>query len=503
MAKKISELPVVDTLLSTDKVVVNHDGATSTIPVEDLLPKIDDEPAEGSSNPVASGGVYEALKSAGGIPDWIQEDPAETDFIRNKPFYRTVASSSNLWKVTGTSFSITSYGTEYAYTNYCSGCSLMTIGKEYRVTVTLGQCSVTEDIVAKSYSSTYLRLTGNAFLIEQNKSSNKVRIGLKRSVFTDSGSISLLIKVNTYTYVKLPEEYLDTSFAAPQFKDTSNVSGSSTNYASAYVLLTRNSSYYRCLFADAFNDRLSASGLASQIDDLYDSLSDLASSVTSMNSTLKKRVSALEKEQDGYETEIADLQEQIQALRARVAYLESLHAGGDSTVTITVDGTEVSFDGSGASVVDGELVIDSAEVSVENGVLIYGSDASGVVVTASGNEVSFDGAGASVTDGELVLNSPVIYMIDGVLVYGSDTSDSGMVMDGDALSLSGATIEDGVLIIDSSLISVDDGTVTSETEESATVSDGDLSVTGTTVNSTGELELGENATIEDGVLAIS
>ncbi len=504
MAKKISELPVVSSAQASDSVLINHSGTTSTIPVGYFLPQVDDEPEEGSSNPVASGGVYEALKSAGGIPDWTQEDPAKTDYIRNRPFFRTVASSSTVWSVNGSSISITSYGSDYAYTNYYGSGSLMTIGKEYRVTVTNGQRSVTEDIVAKNYTSTYLRLTGNAFFIEQNKSSSKVRVGLRRSVFTDSEvKVSLLIKLNTYTYMKLPEEYLDTSFAAPQFKDTSNVSGSSTDYASAYVLLTRNSSYYRCLFADAFNDRLSASGIQADINDLYDSLDSLRSTVTSQSNSLKKRVSALETEQKEYEEEIADLQEQIQALRARVTYLESLHSGEDSSVVVTVEGTEVSFDGTGVSVVDGELVIDSTDISISDGVLIYGSDASGVVVTASGSEVSFDGAGANVVDGELVLNSPVIFMVDGVLEYGSDTSDSGMAMDGDSLSLSGATVEDGILTIDSGQIVVEDGTVTTGTAQTATVSEGDLSVTGVTVDSTGYVELSENATIEDGVLAIS
>ncbi len=224
MAKKISELPVVSSAQASDSVLINHDGTTSTIPVEDLLPQVDDEPEEGSGNPVASGGVYEALKSAGGIPDWTQEDPSKTDYIRNRPFYRTVASSSTVWSVNGSSISITSYGSDYAYTNYYGSGSLMTIGKEYRVTVTNGQRSVTEDIVAKSYSSTYLRLTGNAFFIEQNKSSYKVRVGLRRNVFTDSEvKVSLSIKLNTYTYTVLSVCYCYPVFLSDRHERTDAV----------------------------------------------------------------------------------------------------------------------------------------------------------------------------------------------------------------------------------------------------------------------------------------
>ncbi len=63
MAKKISELPVVDSPQASDRVLINHDGVTSTTPVSALYPEeeIDESPTEGSTNPVTSGGVYEAL----------------------------------------------------------------------------------------------------------------------------------------------------------------------------------------------------------------------------------------------------------------------------------------------------------------------------------------------------------------------------------------------------------------------------------------------------------
>ncbi len=63
MAKRISELPVVNSPQASDRVLINHDGVTSTVPVSAFHQEeeTDESPIEGSTNLVTSGGVYEAL----------------------------------------------------------------------------------------------------------------------------------------------------------------------------------------------------------------------------------------------------------------------------------------------------------------------------------------------------------------------------------------------------------------------------------------------------------
>ncbi len=198
MAKRISELPVVEMAQAADKVLINHNGTTSTILVENLLPEevetdalpmegssrpvssggvysaleakqdsltFDDSPTEGSSNPVSSGGVYEvleekqdsltfdstpvkgstnpvtsggiytALETAGAIPDWDESDETAADYIKNRPFYREIASSTTIFSKTGSEGRTTSTNGTWDFSESYSTSARLVVGQEYRVKI--------------------------------------------------------------------------------------------------------------------------------------------------------------------------------------------------------------------------------------------------------------------------------------------------------------------------------------------------------------------------------
>lgn len=175
---------------------------------------VDNVPTEGSSNPVSSGGTFEALKTAGMQADWEQVDNNSPDYVKNRTHYLEKTYTQVLSQATtaysGSSFGYIATGT-LSEQVYVPGQS----GNDYEVTFN-GQ-KYRGSFQSQGGPSTYYtyRLStdiGVYFdqITEEGPGggSNTFQIAATGSV---PASTFVLKKLSASTYHKLNNAYLDTA----------------------------------------------------------------------------------------------------------------------------------------------------------------------------------------------------------------------------------------------------------------------------------------------------
>ncbi len=402
--------------------------------IQDRL-EFDETPTEGSTKPVTSGGIYTALQTAGATPDWDENGSTAADYILNRPFYRTIASSETIRSVDILEGIIGSYSPNWVSSRGYRCDSEIIKRQEYKVTATYNGITVVRNIKAVWKGDCYA-LDCDEFRVKYipaNYTSgpyNILSISYAIAVFGEYKSFYCSFKVElvTYNYTTIPEEYLDTSFAAPEFSDAKYVSEDNADYDKAYLLLFAGENYYRNKAAAVFSALLAGTDLSARLDDLEAAIATL-------------------------ENENQFQAEQIRALNSRVAYLESLHRDGD--MIISEADSVLSIDGSGASVEDGGLILNSADVSVTNEELVYESGSSDTMGVDEDGTLNLSGSGIAAADGELTVNSGSISVSDETLT--TDAESQADVTDG-VVSVNGSVDESGVFDLGGNA-DVEDGTV--------------------------------------------
>ncbi len=417
----------------------------------------DDTPTEGSSNPVTSGGIFTALQTAGGIPDWDQSDKTAADYIKNRPFYRVLVSTESV--VNAYAKTRTGYGGDWVHFegSKISG-TIPSPGQECTVTITYRSITISEKIkvVKGTWNNTWKELLIYGEAVRMKVSGSWIYPTASITAFGGmSGNASYFVQINNYEYTAIPEEYLDTSFAAPEFLNEKYVTWQSLKAEDAFILMRKDGAYYQQRLSIMVGRGLDELGFTERVEELEGSVGSQTDVLSSI-SDLQDKTTSLESENQDQLDLIASLQAQVQSLISRVAYLESLHMDGD------------------------------------------------VIMTEMGSVLSIDGTGASVDEGELVLTSGNVSVVDGELVYGSSSSNTMSVDEDGTLSLngSGITTENGDLTINAGNISVSDNSLTIDETSQANVTDGVVSVSDASVDEGGVCDLGENVTVEDGMLTI-
>ena len=175
---------------------------------------VDSVPTEGSSNPVSSGGTFEALKTAGMQADWEQGDNNSPDYVKNRTHYLEKTYAQVLSQATR-AYSESSYG--YIATGtlseqvYVPGQS----GNDYEVTFN-GQ-KYRGSFRSQGGSNTYYtyRLSTDIGVYFDQTTEEGPRGRSNTFQITATGSVPastfVLKKLSASTYHKLNNAYLDTA----------------------------------------------------------------------------------------------------------------------------------------------------------------------------------------------------------------------------------------------------------------------------------------------------
>ncbi len=414
--------------------------------VQDSL-SFDDVPTEGSDNPVKSGGIFAAIQSADTTPDWEENDSSGKRFIRHRPFYK--------YDVYAAADPLFSGGSrECVFEAPAGGKPLV-----HYLRVSEPVDDVVEDgqVVAPG-------VDGYACTLE---SGERYRVTVGDRVYDQlTGYIGALSFSQDYSSITpavsgicLNDANDEISIACSNLVSTDIIPPDSQNAVSCYttqmvIVLKRDLSgaAYRQETRTVLIEKISEAVVKIPIEyiptDEIASVFDtpgMSNSLINLQDTVSRNSSGI----TWLQNSIPELWDAVTSLESRITALGSAVTSLLSRVTALE--TENSGQADEIAVLENRISVLESRVTVLER---YHSD-SDLLVSMSGDDLEISGAAADVDEGILVIASPFVSVQDDLLTISSGVSAS--VSDG-VLSVRGSVDESGALILSSS--SVADGLLT-------------------------------------------
>lgn len=364
---------------------------------------LDTAPVKDSTNPVTSGGVAAALENfqPAGMADWEQCDPAQPDYIKNRPFFANPEFKESFHYEYGSvdpNYPLTCYfdldGVRYwsAHSELTMGqaaflpgnqlCRITINGKRYH-----GHCEKMTLSLTNSSSGTTREDSGDALLIpgvgclvqkrsDETASWDRCRSSFKYySVDRSAAKYDVTVENKTReTITKLPSKYLDLPPSAPAFHkndrpaDMANItqdsymSGFRMEYSDILVASAYNDKYYTIKLNQLGNYVIKScwnNSIETSARTVSGAINELCGQLTTMQQQITKQA-------EQQKTALEKQSEQITRLRRQVAALQAIVDPDGVQTEVDADGNLI-VTGSGVEVEDGVLTINSGRVSVEDG----------------------------------------------------------------------------------------------------------------------------------------